>query len=66
MIANLNKAVFAKLINGSLVQVQLGEPKTLKYQRFFFFSDNYYQVKNNGAIMYTTGKVGKYLLTDDM
>jgi len=37
MIANLNKAVFAKLINGSLVQVQLGEPKTLKYQRFFFF-----------------------------
>ena len=26
MIANENKAVFTKLINGSLVQVQLGEP----------------------------------------
>ena len=27
MSANLNKAMFTKLINGSLVQVQLGEPK---------------------------------------
>ena len=26
MSANLNKAMFTKLINGSLVQVQLGEP----------------------------------------
>ena len=55
MIANENKAVFTKLINGSLVQVQLGEPKTLKYQRFFFFSDNYYQVKNNKKTTKETG-----------
>ena len=35
MSANLNKAMFTKLINGSLVQVQLGEPKSLENQGFF-------------------------------
>jgi len=37
MSANLNKAMFTKLINGSLVQVQLGEPKSLENQGFFHF-----------------------------
>ena len=35
MSANLNKAMFTKLINGSLVQVQLGEPKSLENKAFF-------------------------------
>ena len=41
MIANLNKAMFTKLINGSLVQVQLGEPKSLENQGFFHYQRFY-------------------------
>ncbi len=41
MIANENKAVFTKLINGSLVQVQLGEPNKHNPNQIFLIGDGF-------------------------